>query len=137
MDHKHYTYRVVWSDEDQEFVGLCAEFPSLSWLRDTMEGALKGIVGVVAAVVGDMESAGEEIPQPLSARSYSGKFLVRIPPERHRMLAQEAAEAGVSINRLVSARLSGDRMDSRKDTPGARAAAATSPRRTRRSPKVA
>jgi predicted HicB family RNase H-like nuclease len=137
MDHKHYTYRVVWSDEDQEFVGLCAEFPSLSWLHDTMEGALKGIVGVVAAVVGDMESAGEEIPQPLSARSYSGKFLVRIPPERHRMLAQEAAEAGISINRLVSARLSGDRMDSRKDTPRARAAAATSPRRTRRSPKVA
>ena len=27
-----YTYRVIWSDEDSEFVGLCAELPSLSWL---------------------------------------------------------------------------------------------------------
>ena len=137
MDHKRYTYRIVWSDEDQEFVGLCTEFPSLSWLHATMEGALKGIVEMVAEVLADMESAGEDIPQPISARSYSGKFLVRIPPERHRMLAQEAAEAGVSINRLVSARLSGGWMESGTDMPRAPAAAAKRPRRTRRSRAVA
>ena len=28
----HYTYRVTWSSEDNEFVGLVAEFPLLSWL---------------------------------------------------------------------------------------------------------
>ena len=28
----HYTYRITWSAEDNEHVGLCAEFPSLSWL---------------------------------------------------------------------------------------------------------
>ena len=27
-----YTYRITWSSEDGEHVGLCAEFPSLSWL---------------------------------------------------------------------------------------------------------
>jgi predicted HicB family RNase H-like nuclease len=137
MDHKRFTYRIVWSDEDQEFVGLCTEFPSLSWLHATMEGALKGIVRLVAEVVADMESAGEDVPQPISARSYSGKFLVRIPPERHRMLAQEAAEAGVSINRLVSARLSGGWMESRTDTPLVPAAAAKRARRARRSRAVA
>ncbi len=26
-----YTYRVTWSEEDQDCVGLCAEYPSLSW----------------------------------------------------------------------------------------------------------
>jgi len=31
--------------------------------------------------------------------------MVRIPPEVHRRLAEIAAEEGVSINRLVSARL--------------------------------
>ncbi len=30
-----YTYRVTWSEEDQEYVGLCAEFPGLSWLEET------------------------------------------------------------------------------------------------------
>ncbi len=137
MDHKRYTYRVVWSDEDKEFVGLCTEFPSLSWLHTTMEGALKGIVGIVADVVADMESAGEEIPQPLAARSYSGKFQVRIPPEQHRMLAQEAAEAGVSINRLVSARISGGWMESRPGRPRSRAAVAKGARRTPRGRAVA
>jgi predicted HicB family RNase H-like nuclease len=104
---RHYTYRVIWSEEDREFVGLCAEFPGLSWLADTMEGALKGIARIVAGVVKDMQKSGEEIPEPISARRYSGKFQVRTTPERHRLLATQAAEAGVSINRLVNDRLAG------------------------------
>lgn len=27
-----YTYQITWSEEDSEYVGLCAEFPGLSWL---------------------------------------------------------------------------------------------------------
>ena len=52
-----------------------------------------------------MEKFNEEIPIPISAKSYSGKFQVRITPERHRMLAIEAAEQNVSLNRLVSDKL--------------------------------
>ena len=37
MNTDHYTYRVTWSAEDAEHVGLCAEFPSLSWLAKTPE----------------------------------------------------------------------------------------------------
>ncbi len=29
MTQDHFTYRVTWSPEDGEHVGLCAEFPSL------------------------------------------------------------------------------------------------------------
>jgi predicted HicB family RNase H-like nuclease len=105
MDTRHYTYRVIWSEDDQEFVGLCAEFPRLSWLHATMQGALKGIATVVANAVKDMKKAREEIPVPISALRYSGKFQVRTTPERHRLLAMQAAEAGVSINRLVNDRL--------------------------------
>jgi predicted HicB family RNase H-like nuclease len=101
-----YTYRVTWSEEDAEHVGLCAEFPSLSWLAATPEAALKGIRKLVAEVVADMASAGEQIPAPLATKHYSGKFLVRVPPEVHRQLAMEAAEAHVSLNRLASAKLS-------------------------------
>lgn len=101
-----YTYRVTWSEEDREYVGLCAEFPSLSWLAETPETALKGIRKLVAEIVEDMSAAGETVPAPLAAKDYSGKFLVRVPPDVHRRLAIEAAEAGVSLNRLVSAKLS-------------------------------
>ncbi|MDD4623619.1 MAG: toxin-antitoxin system HicB family antitoxin, partial [Kiritimatiellae bacterium] len=38
-----YTYRVTWSEDDQEHVGLCAEFPSLSSLSSSPETALRGI----------------------------------------------------------------------------------------------
>ena len=101
----HYTYRVTWSEEDQEHVGLCVEFPSLSWLSSTPESALKGIRKVVADVVADMKKNHETIPAPISSMKYSGKFMVRIPPEIHRQLAIQAAEAGVSLNRIINAKL--------------------------------
>ena len=102
---KKYAYRIIWSEEDQEFVGLCAEFPGLSWLEPDPDDALKGIRSVVKECVDDMVRTGEDIPLPISTREYSGKFIVRVPPEVHRNLAVEAAEAGISLNRIVSARL--------------------------------
>ena len=101
-----YTYRITWSEEDKEFVGLCIEFPSLSWVAESQETALKGIRQVVEETIKDMKDSGESPPLPLSSRKFSGKFLVRIPPEIHRKLAIEAEEEGISLNRLVSAKLS-------------------------------
>lgn len=100
-----YTYRVTWSQEDGEFVGLCAEFPGLSWLAISPEEALKGIRSVINACVQDMAENGEDIPKPIATRQYSGKFMVRIPAEVHRHLATQAAESGVSLNRIASAKL--------------------------------
>jgi predicted HicB family RNase H-like nuclease len=101
-----YTYRVTWSDEDAEYVGLCAEFPSLSWLANTQESALAGIRDTVRQVIQDMQSEGEPVPQPLATRHYSGKFTVRIPPDVHRKLQVQTAESKISFNRLISAKLS-------------------------------
>ena len=100
-----YTYRVMWSEEDGEYVGLCAEFGLLSHLADTPENAFSGIRDLVAFCVDDLRKEGAPVPEPFSTRSYSGHLSVRIPPEMHRALAVDAAEAGVSMNRLVSARL--------------------------------
>jgi len=105
VNHEHYTYRVTWSAEDEEYVGLCAEFPSLSYLDESMTKALNGIVELVGQIVQDMVANGEMLPEPIAEKHYSGKFQVRIPPEQHRMLAIRAAEEGVSLNRYISARL--------------------------------
>jgi predicted HicB family RNase H-like nuclease len=106
LKNDHYTYRVTWSANDDEYVGLCAEFPSLSWLAETPEAALKGIRKVVAEAVNDMKQTGEPIPEPIANRHYSGKFVVRVTPETHRLLAIQSAETGVSLNRLVAAKVS-------------------------------
>ncbi len=102
---QHYTYRVTWSPEDGEHVCLCSEFASLSWLAKTPDAALKGIQKVVGDVVADMQANGEPVPAALAEKSYSGEFRVRIPPMVHRNLALMAAEQGVSLNRLASAKL--------------------------------
>lgn len=105
MSH-HYSYRVVFSQEDGEWVGLCTEFPSLSHLAPTQVEAMQGITTLVAAVVEDMTEASEAVPEAMSDRRYSGSFVTRVPEQLHRTLAIEAAEAGVSLNRLVSYKLS-------------------------------
>jgi predicted HicB family RNase H-like nuclease len=105
MNAKHYTYRVIWSEEDNEFVGLCAEFPSLSWLEAEQDAALAGMVSLVEQTVADLEANGESVPEPLSLQKFSGKFIVRTTPEVHRRLAVQAMEHGVSLNRLVNSKL--------------------------------
>lgn len=107
MTDDHYTYRVTWSSDDDEFVATVAEFPSLSWLAPEPATALLGLRQLVAEVVDDLRASGESIPDALAERSFSGEFRLRIPPALHRALAIEAAEQGVSLNRLVSAKVAG------------------------------
>lgn len=106
MGHaRNYTYRVIWSEEDREHVGLCAEFPSLSWLAADPTEALTGIMDVVENVIAELIESGEPVPPPLTSRKFSGKIAARVTPLVHQKLAIEAAEKGVSMNRLISAKL--------------------------------
>jgi len=57
-----YKFRVTFSQEDNEYVGLCSEFPSLSWLAPTADDALFGIETLVRDVVVDMTARGGLLP---------------------------------------------------------------------------
>ena len=69
----------------QTFVLACAYMP-------TPEKALAGIRRLVGKAVADMQATGESVPDPLSERQYSGRFMVRVPSLVNRALATEAAE---------------------------------------------
>lgn len=101
-----FSYRVFWSEEDGEHVAVCAELPGLSWLDRRAERALSGALRAAREAVELMREKGEPVPEPLIDRRYSGIFKVRIPPEVHRRLVLEAEEQNISLNRLVSAKLS-------------------------------
>ena len=75
-------------------------------MSSSPEEALKGIGNIVKECITEMQQEEEKIPSPISSRKYSGKFMVRVPPEVHRHLVIEAAESGVSLNRIASAKLS-------------------------------
>lgn len=66
---ERYNYLVIWSEEDRQYVGLCAEFPGLSWLADSAADAMAGIRWVVAGVVEDMIAAGQSPPTPCFPQS--------------------------------------------------------------------
>lgn len=100
-----YSFRIFWSEEDNEYVGECLEFPGLSWLAPTQEEALSGIKKLIAECVEDMLANEEKVPEPLSSRKFSGRFTVRISPELHRKLTIEAKETGISLNKLAMLKL--------------------------------
>lgn len=102
---EQYSYRVFWSEEDREYVGLCAELQGLSWLAKTAEEALRGIRKAAREAVAILEEDREAVPVPIATRSFSGVFKVRVPAQVHRQLVLEATEQGVSLNRLASAKL--------------------------------
>lgn len=82
-----YAYRVVWSEEDKEYVGLCDEFPSLSWLSESPESAFRGIRDLVAEIVEDMRKSGEKVPDPAVLSSLKKEVPVIIipsPSEKYR-----------------------------------------------------
>lgn len=105
LDVSHYTYRVTWSAEDGEFLGTCAEFPSLSWLASSQIEALQGLENLLREVIADMEEQDEQVPEPFAERSYSGKFNLRVGESLHRELATHAAEDGLSLNQYVLRKL--------------------------------
>ena len=104
-DAREYTYRVLWSQEDGEYVATCIEFPGLSNLSPSQENALRGMVDVVRDALSILSEESRPEPEPLGSRTYSGHLSLRMPPEEHRRVALEAAEAGVSINQLICSRI--------------------------------
>lgn len=54
-----HAFAVSWSDEDQEYVGRCAQFPSLSWLAPSQKDALAGIRRLVQDCLDDMSASSQ------------------------------------------------------------------------------
>ena len=94
-ESSRYVYRIHWSNRESGFVGTVAELPDVRYVAQS----------AVEALTGARSRSGAEVPVPFEDRSYSGHFMVRVPPEMHRRLVIEAAEQGVSLNRLVQSRL--------------------------------
>jgi predicted HicB family RNase H-like nuclease len=100
-----YTFRTLWSAEDEVHISRCLEFPSLAAHGNTPEEALKEIQIVVAESVRWMSEKHEEIPEPLGIKRFSGKYPLRLTPELHRELAIRAAEQKVSLNQYIQTKL--------------------------------
>jgi hypothetical protein len=83
-EEEFYTYLVFWSENDEEYVGQCLEFPSLSFLDASYINALHGILGLIEEALIDLRKNGEVPPAPMSAER-RGVVLRQM----HQAMAQE------------------------------------------------
>jgi predicted HicB family RNase H-like nuclease len=94
----HYEKFVEWSDEDKCFIGRCPEI---------MVGGVHGrdearvyaeLCQAVEEMIELVHADGLILPEPLQAKKFSGKFVLRVDPALHRRLAAKALAAGESLN---------------------------------------
>ena len=98
MTFKEYAARIEYSDEDGCFIGHIA--------------GIKDVIGFHAETVKDLRAAFEEAVDDYLAtcaklgrapqKPYSGKLMLRVPPEVHARAAMMAQAHGVSINQWAS-----------------------------------
>ncbi|MBX9928486.1 MAG: toxin-antitoxin system HicB family antitoxin [Gemmatimonadaceae bacterium] len=101
-----YSFRVVWSDEDQAFVATCPEFDGVSGLAESPGDALVEAQAALRLMVETYQVEGWPLPSAESLQEYSGQFRLRVPRSLHARLAQLAADEGVSLNSFAVSLLS-------------------------------
>ena len=95
----------VYLDADSEYLAHFVEMPNVSAFGDTAEEAIHELASAWAGVKESYRKHGEPIPVAPARKKYSGQFNVRIDRRLHRALAIEAAQAGISLNAIVSQKL--------------------------------
>lgn len=92
-------------DEDGDFLAHFIELPNVSAFASSPEEALKELKVAWEGVKESYRKHNEPVPVAPAKKEYSGQFNVRIDKRVHRELAIEAAQAGLSLNALVSQKL--------------------------------
>ncbi|HEX7324205.1 MAG TPA: toxin-antitoxin system HicB family antitoxin [Rhodanobacteraceae bacterium] len=104
-----YPLNIFWSEEDRGFIAEVPDLPGCSAWGVSEADAAGEAQDAISAWLGAARAAGKSIPAPRTVEPvshYSGRFLVRVPRSLHARLAREAAQQGVSLNQLATAKLS-------------------------------
>lgn len=94
----HYTKFVEWSDEDQCFISRCPEIMTGGIHGSDEAKVFAELCQAVEEMIQLIHADGHEMPEPLAAKKFSGKFVLRVEPALHRRLAAKALAAGESLN---------------------------------------
>ncbi|WP_326519549.1 type II toxin -antitoxin system TacA 1-like antitoxin [Acinetobacter sp. CAAS 2-6] len=93
------------SAEDHAYVGLCAEFPALSWLDGDQSKAFSRIVELVAEVVAEMISQNETVATPRSAEDMDDfateQINIQITADTKKVLEQAANLLSISVSDFI------------------------------------
>jgi hypothetical protein len=97
-DHD-FTFRVEWSALDKQWMGRCAEFPSLSWLDKDKTDALAGIKRLVRQMSAEPPAPADGKDPAAVALGRKGGLkggkarAAKLTPEQRSEIAKKAAAA--------------------------------------------
>jgi antitoxin HicB len=93
------------TDEEQPWCARVEDLAGCTASGASAVDAVAAVPGAIAAWVTEALAEGREVPEPRSARSYSGRLLLRMPLSLHAELAQAAERDQVSLNAYITAQL--------------------------------
>ena len=96
-----YRIHIKYSPEDEGYIAMVPELPGCSAFGASIEDAAREIQTVAKAWVETARELQREVPEPSSERNFSGKLILRMPPELHRALEERATDAHVSLNQYL------------------------------------
>jgi len=102
-----YKYQIMihWSPEDSAYLAIVPELDGCITHGETQKEALEMAEDAIEAYIESLKKHGEESPQPLAEKSFSGNIPLRVEPALHRKLAIEASFKKKSLNKLITEKL--------------------------------
>lgn len=101
QERLEYQVNIVFDPRDNVYVARVPELENCHTHGSTPGEALRNAEEAIELWLETARDNGIEIPEPLSQKKYSGKFIVRTPEDLHATLAQEALRRGKSMNELT------------------------------------
>lgn len=89
---------VEWSEEDGCYVGTCPDLLYGGVHGDDEQAVYGELCHAVEEVVELYKKDGRPLPPETAGKTYSGRFVLRVPPEIHKKLAIRALQRGESLN---------------------------------------
>ena len=89
---------VEWSEEDQIYIGSVPGWIGKCCHGDNEEKVYKELCQIVDEWIEIYKNDLMVLPPSTAEKKYSGKFVMRIDPELHKMLTVKALNAGESLN---------------------------------------
>lgn len=91
---------VEWSEEDGCYVGTCPGLLHGGIHGDDERKVYDELCDAVEEAIDLLDADGRPLPPATADRHYSGRFVMRVDPELHKLLAIKAAKDGESLNAL-------------------------------------
>ena len=96
-----YQVNIAFDPRDEIYVARVPELENCHTHGTTPEEALGNAKEAIELWIETAEKMRKPIPDPISRKKFSGKFVLRTSPELHAALAKHALQTGKSMNELA------------------------------------